>query len=63
VRYQAENPHTDAHYARVGMYNAALWDRIKPRPLYAPPQAQDPQANAQALDPKALALQANAQAF
>jgi hypothetical protein len=63
VRYQAENPHTDAHYARVGMYNAALWDRIKPRPLYAPPQAQDPQANAQALDPKALALQAQAQVF
>jgi hypothetical protein len=59
VRYQAENPHTDAHYARVGMYNAALWDRIKPRPLYAPPQAQDPKAQ----DPKALALQAQAQAF
>ena len=33
VRYLSENPHTDAHYARVGMYNAALWQRIKPRPL------------------------------
>ena len=56
MRYQSEIPHTDAHYARVGMYNAALWDRIKPRQL--PPQDQ-----AQALDPKALALQAQAQAF
>jgi len=51
VRYMSEHAHTDAHYARVGMYNAALCDRIKPRPLYLPdrqlpPQAQDPQAHA-----------------
>ena len=40
VRYQSEIPHTDAHYARVGMYNAALWDRIKPRQLPPHDQAQ-----------------------
>ena len=61
VRYLSENPHTPAHYARVGMYNAALWERIRPRP---PPQdqahahAQDPDAHA-----RALALQAQAKVF
>ena len=63
MRYQSENPHTDAHLARVGMYNAALWDRIKARPQYLPDRQAPPQAQAQALDPKALALQAQAQVF
>ena len=44
VRYMAENPHTDAHYARVGIYNPALWNLIRPAPqgIPAPPQPQLP---------------------
>jgi hypothetical protein len=62
VRYLPENPHTDAHYARVGIYNAALWERIRPRPLnthaHPAPQYQDPDAQA-----RHLALQARAKVF
>ena len=39
----AENPHTDAHYARVGIYSPALWSLIRPvqlpLPLPLPPHA------------------------
>ena len=37
----AENPHTDAHYARVGIYSPALWSLIRPAqlPLPLPPHA------------------------
>ena len=38
----AENPHTDAHYARVGIYSPARWNLIRPAqltlPLPLPPQ-------------------------
>ena len=70
----AELPHTDAHLARVRIYNAALWSRIKPRPLFLPdrqpqppPQAQapaPPQAQAPAQPtPQAQVLHAQARVF
>ena len=33
----AEHPHTDAHYARVGIYSPALWSLIRPAQLALPP--------------------------
>ena len=41
----SEIAHTDAHYARVGIYNAALWNLIRRSKALAPTDAQPvPQA-------------------